>query len=91
MVTKTQLENIVKTHEKYSKAYFWTPRCNAAGRRAAEFDDEYEFELNGEKYEIRQRYEESCKHCYYSMTVYVDGAKKDIRAVKKALKLISEN
>lgn len=85
MVTKTELENIVATHEKYNKSYFWTPRSNAAGRRAAEFDDEYEFETNGKKYEVRQRYEESCKHCYYSLTVYVDGSKKDIRAIKKLI------
>ena len=85
MITKTELENIVKTHEKYNKSYFWTPKCNAAGRRAAEFDVEYEFEIDGKKYEVRQRYEESCNHCYYSMTIYVNGSKKDIRAIKKLI------
>lgn len=85
MVSKTDLEDIIATHDKYKKAFFWNPHPNAASRRNAEFDYKYIFEKEGKTYEIHQRYEESCKNCYYSLTVYVDGDKKDIRAVKKLL------
>ena len=83
-----QIQTILSTHDRFKNCYFWTPRTNAAGRRAQEFNETYHFE----NIEVRQALDVSCKNYYYSCYVYVDDVRKDIRALKKythELKLIA--
>lgn len=80
------LYDIVNDHAKYRNAFFWTPRGNAAQRRAAEFTHYLKWTEGGHDYEVTQSYSESCKHCYYSIEIRCDGDKKDIRTIKKIIK-----
>jgi hypothetical protein len=82
----SQIREILETHEKYRNSYFWTVRLNAAGRRAREFDNEYIFTFAGQQVEVKQMLDISCRNYYYSLRVYVDQEKKDIRALKKILR-----
>lgn len=84
---KKQIESIINEHEGNGKSYyFWSPPSNAFSRRAKEYETKVEFELKGKKYEVSQKLECSCKNYYYSLSITVDGSKKDVRALKKALK-----
>lgn len=82
----TTLKDIIATHEKYRKSYFWSSPQNASGRRYMEFDNEY----NIDGYTIQQKLTCSCRNIYFHTHVYKDGTKKDIRSLKKLLAKISE-
>ena len=90
---KTLLEEVIETHEKYKKSYFWSSGQNAGQRRR----NEERFPssnivinlVNGDEIEIYQSYSESCNHCYYKGKIHLNGCKKDIRLVKKLLKDLS--
>lgn len=75
----------IKTHEKYKSCYFWRAPANASQRRKEEFHDAYQFRLAGVVYDIYQGLEISCSNYYYTLSVHVDGDKKDIRALKKLI------
>jgi len=85
---KQIIQDAINTHEKYKKAYFWHSPSNASGRRAME--DRFEgkdFVLhtaNG-KIEVEFNFSVSCKNVYYSMSVYLNGEKKNIKLLKKIL------
>ena len=79
--TTTQLQNIIDTHDRYAKCYFWTVRANAAGRRREEFDHSYEF---GD-IAVRQYLDISARNYYYKLEVTRDGRKADVRCLKKML------
>lgn len=76
----------IKRHEKYRNCYFWKPPSTASQRRQAEFDEGFEFLLNGVKWEIDQSLQVSCNNYYYTMHIYIDGQKKNIRSLKKLVK-----
>ena len=80
---KFQIREVIEQHDRYSKAFFWTPKMNASQRRKEEFDDSFEFILSGEKVSIEQTLRISCQNYYYSLKVYVNGKKKDVRVLKK--------
>ena len=80
------VENSIYRHDKYKSCYFWTPPTNASQRRREEFEFNHSFELDGVLYEIEQCLELSCRNYYYSFSVYVNGQKKDIRALKRLTK-----
>jgi len=82
---KERLKEVIDLHERYKGAYFWRPHTHAAQRRAAEWSNRLVFTYGGHEYSISQAYQESCRNCYYTCKIWVDGQKKDIRAVKKIL------
>lgn len=88
---KKELERIIATSEKYAKAYFWQPSQSADGRRRAErlfakANPDVTFIKGDCKIEVSMAYEESCKNCYYSCGIYMNGEKKNISLIKKLLK-----
>ena len=83
---RSLLVDILDTHEKYSKSYFWSPRGNASQRRREEFETELSFLWKGQKVEISQDLSISCKNFYYTLNIFVDDCKKDIRIIKEILK-----
>jgi hypothetical protein len=87
---KQAILNTIQLHDKYKKSYFWSPSGNANGRR----NSESRFEKNNPSYQIQKgedvvevsaSYSESCKNCYYSLNIYVNGVKKNIRTLKKII------
>lgn len=79
--------NTVDFHERYKKAYFWSPPGNAGSRRReesrfAQQNPSYRIEKDGKVIEVHPAYSLSCKNCYYSLTVLVNGKKADVRAIK---------
>lgn len=69
-------EEIINTHEKYSKAYFWSSHTNASGRRYAEqkFKDEHPdvcFIKCGTEIHVSFYYKMSCRNVYYRLHVSI--------------------
>ena len=82
---KSKLSNILDTHEKYKKCYFWAPNTNATGRRSQEFDENFNFMVADQLFEINQSLDISCKNFYYRLDIRLDGTKKNITCIKKLL------
>jgi len=78
------INDVLRRHDHYRNAYFWTPRGNAAARRREEAQNSvrFEFRANGHRYLVDQDVTVSCANVYYRLGVYVDGAKKTVRALK---------
>lgn len=88
---KRELERIIDTNEKYAKAYFWKPNPSADSRRRAErlfekSNPDVVFVKCDKRIEVSMSYNESCKNCYYSCGIYLNGEKKNISLIKKILK-----
>jgi hypothetical protein len=88
---KAAISNAIEQHDRYKKSYFWSPGGNASSRRRNESSfsrNHPAFSLiDGETtIEVLPYYSESCKNCFYSMTVRVNGQAKDVRAIKKYIK-----
>ena len=91
---KCEIERIIKTHEKFRHAYFFTPASSAWARR----NNEQRFKLEnpdvclvhrGEIIKVAMTYSESCSNCYYRLYVSsYDGQtvkSKSIAFIKKLL------
>ena len=93
---RKEVERIIATHEKYSKAYFFHSGLNASARkRAAEKfyaeNPAVTFVLGDKSIEVTMFYSESCKNVYYRLHVDVieDGKITkvgNISTLKKLLK-----
>ena len=88
---KSAIQNAIEQHDKYKRSYFWSPGGNASSRRR----NESSFSKNHPSFslidgkdtiEVLPYYSESCKNCYYSMEVKVNGAASNIRTLKKYIK-----
>ena len=86
--TMRMLEEIISTHERMQGCYFWTPPSSASQRRQYEnrYSNQIRFELNGVDYDIVQATDCSCANIYYTLKIHVDGAKKDVRALRRLVK-----
>jgi len=82
LLTSSKLNNIIKTHEKWSSSYFmnWN-------NKQKQFKDYYKFG----NIEVEQEMTASCKNTYYSLDIRVDGIKKDIRVIKKLMNKLEIN
>lgn len=84
---KAWIKNCIEMHDYYKRSYHWSGsnvaniRRNNEKRFAARHPP---FDLiNGDSLiEVRPAYSESCRNVYYSLSVYVNGEKKDIRYLK---------
>ena len=91
-----EIERIISTHEKYSKAYFFHSGLNASSRRRNEekFDAEnpsVTFVIGNKNIEVTMSYSESCKNVYYRLYIdFVEDGKVtkvgNISTLKKLLK-----
>jgi hypothetical protein len=87
---KQAILNTIELHDKYKKSYFWSPSGNAGGRRSSESrfaanNPSYQIQKGTDIIEIAPSYSESCNNCYYSLEIWVNGAKKNIRTLKKII------
>jgi len=87
-IDEKTIENILAIHDKYKSCYFWTSNGNAASRRRQEERDsnQLEFTFQDDEYKIDQSISISCRNVYYSLGVWRNGQKKDVRALKGLLK-----
>jgi len=86
---KSTLAEIIDQHERFKNSYFWRPPSSAAARLAYEKKhtrDDVMFEHNGKQHLVTQTVDCSCKNVYYRFAVFVDGIKRDIRALKRLVK-----
>ena len=82
--TRQKVTEIVKRHAKFKNSYFWGAPLRASERRWMEKMNSttFQFRFNNCKYEIDQNVRCSCRYVYYKLFVYVDGTRKDVRALK---------
>ncbi len=83
-------EKVVELNEKMGGAYFFSPPSSASGRRSYEKQNSLQgqFRLKGNIYEISLETDCSCKIVYFRRNIKVNGQKKDIRAIKKAIEIL---
>lgn len=87
-----ELLEVLAWHESMKNSYFWSGLQGASSRRhwEAKNNKEFSFDYHKKHYYIAQNAEISCKNVYTSLTVIVDSKKKDVRAIKKVIKLLEE-
>ena len=76
--TLSALNAIIAEHERHAICYFWQGR----GSRN-DWSREFEWTWRGRTITVRQSHSESQRNVYYSLTVRVDGAKKDVRTLRR--------
>lgn len=89
---RREIERIIKTHERYRKAYFFHPNESSSGRRRnekrfKEVNPDVSFQRGTEVISVSMEYSESCRNVYY--TLYINSStegKKNIGYIKKLLK-----
>lgn len=83
-----ELNEVIDWREKTKSSYCWTSYPSASMRRHWERcnNKELEFDYDGDHYYIEQNASMSCKNVYTSLSVYKNGEKKDLRAIKKLVK-----
>ena len=84
---KSFCELVVLLNGKMKNCFFWVPPSSANDRRSYE---EYnsisgKFSLKRNKYEVVLTTKCSAKNIYFHQSIYVNGEKKNITAIKKAL------
>ncbi len=79
--------SILETHEKMKGCYFWTSPKSATSRRRMEDEHthELEFAYEGKAYQVASTTTCSCKNIFYSLSVRVDGKKKDVRTLRRLI------
>ncbi len=82
------LEKVLSNHEFMRGCYFWTPPSSASQRRQLEEDRSSILEVPTPegKLMVKQETTVSCRNIYYNLRVELDGVRKDVRAIKKALR-----
>ena len=88
----TYLKNTLDDHSRYKRSWFWSPGSTSSQRRYNEqrFPIEDAIIENTPKgtVTIYASYNESCRHCYYSMTITRDGKKTTSTVLKTILKKV---
>ncbi len=82
----SKLWHIVIVIDEHRNSYFWSPPSSAYQRRSSEFSESYEFEILGDKIEVGLARTNSCKHVYFSKTIYVNDKKTNVTKLKGIIK-----
>ena len=94
-VLSTRLNLVIQLHNKMNNSYFFQSPSTANLRRKYENENSMStiFSFEGNDYNIVQLTKATCKHIYYSLTVFVNGEETayTIRYVNKLLKQIQSN
>ena len=66
-------------------AYFFHPGGSASQRRTNEARNSFHIRavVDGKEVEVISYWAESCRHVYFDFKVYVNGVKRDLRALRK--------
>ena len=83
---KRAINDFLEDHKKFRNSYFWVSLAYRNQRENMEFDRLFTFVFREKQYEVRQSVTVSRANVYYSSGIRVDGAKKDVRVLKKVLK-----
>lgn len=84
------IKNAISTHEHYKNSYFWKSQGNAGSRR----NNESKFKSSNPNFNLITKnglvnvefsYSESARNVYYSMTITLDGVKKNITYLKNLI------
>jgi len=91
----SKLKKTIECAEKYKNTFYWHPDTSADGRRRkekkfAENYQDYEFEYQGNKFEVKYSYSETSGHVYFSLGVYKNGKKSNITSIKNIVKKIEK-
>lgn len=80
-----KIREIIEIHNTMRSSFKWRPPGVARQRRYMEeqHSNQLEMKHKGSTYEISQETTCSAKNVYYRLGVFVDGKKKDVRALKK--------
>jgi len=87
-----QLKERLALHKKMKGVYFFTPPTIAGERRRYEKAHSRElldFSVDDLRVMWEQIVECSCKNVYYKSIIMMNGVNKDIRAIKKCLRVIA--
>lgn len=85
---RTNLKAILYNTEKLKTSYFWTPGRNKEWTEKQYTVDFFEFYFDGHNYTFKFIVNCSRNHVYIDREYTVDGVKKDLRLVKKVLKML---
>jgi hypothetical protein len=91
---KNRIEKTIECNTRYCKSYFWKSNQSAGARRYAEAKfasnyPDYKFEYEGDSYEVKHRYDESCSHCYFKLIIFKNENQTNITVLKTVLKKLS--
>lgn len=78
---------IIATADKYRSSYFWTPPCNASGRRSMERRDSkplVTWSENGHEYSAAFDVRCSCHNVYAAGSYTRDGKKTTLTAIRNS-------
>ena len=78
-------KELISFRENNKGAYFFIPGCSALQRRKNEEKNSFDVSTTWDGHVVRvvSAWTESCKNVYYDFSIYVDGIKKDLRALRK--------
>lgn len=85
----TSVKTIVCIAEKMRAAYFFTPPCNANGRRRYEMENSFpkvEWFDGGHEYTAEYSVRCSCNNVYAKGHYTKDGRKTNLKAIRNSLK-----
>lgn len=85
---KEKLQAIIDNTMSLQKSFFWTPGRNKEWTEKQYTIDFFEFDLEGRHYTFKFIVNCSRNHVYIDREYTVDGVKKDLRLVKKVLKML---
>lgn len=86
-----EISRYIIAKDKHKNVYFWTPSKLAWCRRYKEYEKEKIIKLsNWIELQLRRKYKESCKNCYFYSSVYLWNSSKDVRFLKKLLEEINK-
>jgi len=88
---KRKVQQAIKLIESMKNCYFWNPPGNASSRRYYEGQKSMNFEFNLKRhhYKVDIHTTCSCKNIYFHREIYVDGNRKNIRALRKCLEVLA--
>jgi len=82
--TKKAIIHYLAQSKKYENSYFWSNFGNAKQREWVEKQEGFDYEGDGIK--LHFAISISCKNCYVTREIYIDGEKKTAAALKKFIK-----
>ena len=85
---KEKLQAIIDNTTSLQNSFFWTPGRNKEWTERQYTIEFFEFDLKGHHYTFKFEVQCSRNHVYIDREYTVDGVKKDLRLVKKVLKML---
>ena len=89
-----EIENLIRTADKFRNSYFWSPDKSAGARRSFEKNNSiplFSWSEGGHEYTAEYTVQCSCKNIYAWGNYTKDGKKTTLTAIKNSLKRMKEN